>query len=108
MPKIVRFHETGSADVPRLEGRDQAPGGCNRVKPGRGDLSRNRNIRSYVLFSTTRNPERLARTKDWIYARLERGELNPKIAKTFPVNEVVQAHEYMESNEQIGKIVLVG
>jgi NADPH:quinone reductase-like Zn-dependent oxidoreductase len=62
---------------------------------------------SYVLFSITRNPERLARTKDWIYARLERGELDPKIAKTYPFSEVVQAHEYMESNEQIGKIALM-
>jgi NADPH:quinone reductase-like Zn-dependent oxidoreductase len=41
-----------------------------------------------------------------VYARIKTGQLRPKIAKTFHFEDVVEAHEYMESNEQIGKIVL--
>ena len=34
------------------------------------------------------------------------GQLKPKITKTFPFDDVVEADRYMESNEQIGEIVL--
>ena len=32
--------------------------------------------------------------------------LKPVIAKTFTLDEIVEAHRYLESNEQIGKIVV--
>jgi NADPH:quinone reductase-like Zn-dependent oxidoreductase len=32
--------------------------------------------------------------------------VRPKIAKIFRFEDVVEAYQYMESNEQIGKIVL--
>jgi NADPH:quinone reductase-like Zn-dependent oxidoreductase len=32
--------------------------------------------------------------------------LKPVIAKTFRLNEIVEAHRYLESNQQIGKIVV--
>lgn len=38
---------------------------------------------------------------------LETGELKPVIAKTFPLEQIVEAQRYMESNEQFGKIVVV-
>ena len=44
--------------------------------------------------------------KSYVYERVNTGQLKPKIAKTFRFEEVVEAYEYMESNEQIGKIVL--
>jgi NADPH:quinone reductase len=34
------------------------------------------------------------------------GALAPIIARTFPLDEIVEAHWYLESNEQIGKIVV--
>jgi NADPH:quinone reductase-like Zn-dependent oxidoreductase len=34
------------------------------------------------------------------------GQLKPKVAKIFRFDEVVEAYRYMESNDQIGKIVL--
>jgi NADPH:quinone reductase-like Zn-dependent oxidoreductase len=52
------------------------------------------------------NPERLARAKSYVYDRVKTGQLKPKIAKTFRFEDVVEAYHYMESNEQIGKIVL--
>jgi NADPH:quinone reductase-like Zn-dependent oxidoreductase len=33
------------------------------------------------------------------------GSLKPIIAKTFPFEQIVEAHRYMESNQQFGKIV---
>jgi NADPH:quinone reductase-like Zn-dependent oxidoreductase len=30
----------------------------------------------------------------------------PIIAKTFPLEEIVEAHRYLESNQQIGKVVV--
>ena len=50
--------------------------------------------------------ERLEPAKAWILEHLESGTLKPKIARVFPFDQVVQAHRYMESNEQIGKIVI--
>ena len=52
------------------------------------------------------NTERLARAKNYVYEGVKTGQLKPKIAKTFRFENVVEAYEYMESNEQIGKIVL--
>ena len=57
-------------------------------------------------ITITTNPERLARAKSYVYDRVQSGQFKPKIAKTFRFEEVVEAYHYMESNEQIGKIVL--
>src|SRR5262249_46916139 len=77
------------------------------------------NIRGYWLAEITApellsghaaggltNPERLARAKSYVYERVNTRQLKPKIAKTFRFEDVVKAYQYMESNEQIGKIVL--
>jgi NADPH:quinone reductase-like Zn-dependent oxidoreductase len=37
---------------------------------------------------------------------LSAGKLNPVIAKTFPLDQIVEAHRYLESNQQVGKIVV--
>src|SRR5262249_60423733 len=64
-------------------------------------------IRGYWLAETTMtDPERLARAKSYVYERVNNGEFKPKVAKTFPFDAVVEAYRHMESNDQIGKIVL--
>jgi NADPH:quinone reductase-like Zn-dependent oxidoreductase len=37
---------------------------------------------------------------------LAQGRLTPVIAKTFPLGQIVDAHRYLESNQQLGKIVV--
>ncbi len=64
-------------------------------------------IRGYTLFEITGDPERMARAKQFVYDGLESGDLSPIVARTFKLDDIVQAHRYMESNEQIGKIVVV-
>ncbi len=43
---------------------------------------------------------------DKIFDHLASGAFKPLIDKTFPFAEIVEAHRYMESNAQIGKIVV--
>jgi NADPH:quinone reductase-like Zn-dependent oxidoreductase len=63
-------------------------------------------IRGYILMEFTQDPERLAAAKKYVYDRLTDGRFQPKVAKTFPFAQVVEAYQYLESNTQIGKIVV--
>ncbi|MFJ5477154.1 zinc-binding dehydrogenase [Enterococcus faecium] len=42
--------------------------------------------------------------KSWAF--LENGKIRPIIDRTFQFSAVKQAHEYMEANKNIGKIIL--
>jgi NADPH:quinone reductase-like Zn-dependent oxidoreductase len=64
-------------------------------------------IRGYTLFEFTSNPQRLERAKQVIVNGLASGKLKPLVAKTFPLQQIVEAHRYMESNQQVGKIVVL-
>jgi NADPH:quinone reductase len=44
--------------------------------------------------------------KKYIYDHLADGSFKPEIARTFPFDQAVAAYKYLESNEQIGKIVI--
>jgi NADPH:quinone reductase-like Zn-dependent oxidoreductase len=63
-------------------------------------------IRGYVLMEITHDPTRLERAKQFINQGLADGRLKPIIAKTFPLEQIVEAHRYLESNQQFGKIVV--
>jgi NADPH:quinone reductase-like Zn-dependent oxidoreductase len=64
------------------------------------------NIRGYTLFEINTDPERQGRAKKFITDKLADGTFRPIIAETFKLDEIVQAHQYMESNEHLGKIVV--
>ncbi|HTI49988.1 MAG TPA: zinc-binding dehydrogenase, partial [Planctomycetaceae bacterium] len=63
-------------------------------------------VRGYILFEVTSDPARLERGKQFVIDGLASGKLKPVIARTFPLSEIVEAHRYLESNAQIGKIVV--
>jgi len=69
-------------------------------------LAKGLTIRGYTLFEIVKNPEMLKRGKAYIYKGLESGSLKPIIDRTFPLAEIVEAHRYMASNQQKGKIVV--
>jgi NADPH:quinone reductase-like Zn-dependent oxidoreductase len=69
-------------------------------------LSNGLTIRGYTLMEITRNPEKLALAKKYVYDRLADGRFVPKIAKRFPFAQTVEAYRYLESNAQVGKIVV--
>jgi NADPH:quinone reductase-like Zn-dependent oxidoreductase len=63
-------------------------------------------IRGWVFSSIASKPERYNRVRATILAGLASGHLKPVIAKTFTLDQIVAAHAYMESNQQIGKVVV--
>ncbi|MGA9922484.1 MAG: zinc-dependent alcohol dehydrogenase family protein [Isosphaeraceae bacterium] len=63
-------------------------------------------IRGYVMMEITGDPKRLERGKQFVNEGLAEGSLKPIIAKIFPLEEIVEAHRYLESNQQVGKIVV--
>jgi NADPH:quinone reductase-like Zn-dependent oxidoreductase len=63
-------------------------------------------IRGYVMMEITSNPGRLERALEFINQGLSERSLKPIIAKTFPLKDIVEAHRYLESNQQIGKVVV--
>ena len=63
-------------------------------------------LRAYSLREITPKPERLAEAKKYIVERLADGRFVPKIAKTFPYRDTVEAYRYLESNQQVGKVVI--
>ena len=69
-------------------------------------LSKGLTVRGYTLFEFTQDAQHLQRGIDFINTGLATGKLKPVIAKTFTLDNIVAAHQYMESNQQIGKIVV--
>ena len=71
-------------------------------------LGKSLTVRGYTLFEYAQNPEDggVKRGVDFVLKGLADGKLKPVIAKTFPLDEIVAAHRYLEGNEQVGKIVV--
>jgi NADPH:quinone reductase-like Zn-dependent oxidoreductase len=63
-------------------------------------------VRGYLVFELIRDRERLDEAVRFITRGVAEGLLNPLIAKSFSLDEIVEAHRYLESNQQIGKIVV--
>ena len=68
---------------------------------------RNLSIRGWVASTIWNHPERFARAQALILRGLAEGKLKPVIAKTFALTEIREAHRYLESNQQLGKIIVV-
>jgi NADPH:quinone reductase len=69
-------------------------------------LSKGLTLRGYTLFEFVGDTERSARAKQFVLDGLESSKLKPIMAKTLPLEKIADAHYFMESNEQIGKIVV--
>ena len=63
-------------------------------------------MRGYTLFEIVSLPEVRAKAEKYIFDHLEDGSFEPQIARTFTLEQIAEAHRYMESNEQIGKIIV--
>ena len=69
-------------------------------------LGKGLSVRGYTLFEIVKDPEKLAHGKQYIYEGLKSGALKPLIDQIFPLDAIIEAHRHMESNQQIGKIVV--
>jgi NADPH:quinone reductase-like Zn-dependent oxidoreductase len=63
-------------------------------------------LRGYLVHEIVRDPARLAAAKTFVLDGLASGALRPVIARTFSFDQIVEAHRFLESNEQFGKIVV--
>lgn len=63
-------------------------------------------MRGYTLHEVTADPQALAACKKYVLERLADGRFRPRIAKTFPFAQSAEAYRYLESNAQVGKIVI--
>ncbi|MCA0027642.1 MULTISPECIES: zinc-dependent alcohol dehydrogenase family protein [unclassified Mesorhizobium] len=69
-------------------------------------LGKTLTLRGYLVHEITGDPAKLEAAKAFILEGLEAGTLKPIIDRTFPFEHIVEAHRYLESNEQFGKIVV--
>jgi NADPH:quinone reductase-like Zn-dependent oxidoreductase len=63
-------------------------------------------VRGFVLPTTIARDEKLAALKQFVGEGLASGALRPIIARTFPFDEIVAAHRYVETGAQFGKVVV--
>ncbi|WP_129665600.1 zinc-dependent alcohol dehydrogenase family protein [Phytoactinopolyspora endophytica] len=64
------------------------------------------NMRTYTMLETARSPERLRRAEAFVATGLRSGAFRPVVDSTFDLDEIVEAHRYLESNSQVGKVVV--
>jgi NADPH:quinone reductase len=64
-------------------------------------------MHAFALFDYTMQPAKLEHAKRYVLAGLKSGALKPIIdPKVFTLDQIVDAHRYLESNQQFGKIVV--
>lgn len=69
-------------------------------------LAKGLSIRGYTLFEITQDKDKLENAKAFLLPLFDADKLIPAVDKIFTFNQIQQAHEYMESNQQMGKIVV--
>ena len=69
-------------------------------------LPKHLTVRGYDVFELYANPERFAAAVEDIMGGLADGSLKPIIDRSFAFEAFVEAHRYLESNQQFGKIVV--
>ncbi|MGY4816805.1 zinc-dependent alcohol dehydrogenase family protein [Pseudomonas chlororaphis subsp. piscium] len=69
-------------------------------------LGKSLTLKGYLYAEIVADPEALARAKAFILQGLESGALRPIVARTFTLDEIQEAHRYLEANQQIGKVVV--
>lgn len=64
-------------------------------------------VRSFTLFAMTRDEQRLRRAAAFVSAGLRAGDFTPVVDRVFDgLDEIVEAHRYLEAGRQVGKIVV--
>lgn len=69
-------------------------------------LGKSLTLKGYLNGEITNNEDALGRAKAFITKGLSSGQLKPVIARTFPLEQIQEATRFLESNAQIGKVVV--
>lgn len=63
-------------------------------------------MRAYSLHEVNHDPDLTRSAREYVFDRVADGRFTPKIDKVFSFADTVKAYQYLESNEQIGKVVI--
>lgn len=69
-------------------------------------LQKGLKIQGYTLGEIASDSTKLEKAKQYIYDGLDSGKLVPILDRTFTLEQIAEAHRYMESNQQTGKIII--
>jgi NADPH:quinone reductase-like Zn-dependent oxidoreductase len=69
-------------------------------------LGKGLKVQGYTVREIFVDAKAMSVAKKYVFDRLAHGRFVPKIAKTFPFKETVEAYKYLESNQQVGKVVI--
>ena len=69
-------------------------------------LSKGLTVRGYTFREVLFDPRLKVNAEKHVFDHVKAGNFKPCIDRVFPFAKIVEAHRYMESNEQIGKIVV--
>lgn len=69
-------------------------------------LGKGLTIRGYTLSEVITNTITAITAKKYITDRLADGRFIPKIARTFSLEQIVDAYRYLKTNEQIGRVII--
>ena len=69
-------------------------------------LGKSLTLKGYLYAEIVSDPAALERAKAYILEGLASGELEPVIARTFALEQIQEAHRYLEANQQVGKVVV--
>jgi NADPH:quinone reductase-like Zn-dependent oxidoreductase len=69
-------------------------------------MTRALSVRGYTVLEVTHNSVLAEEAKKYVFDRLADGRFEPKIARTFAFAQSKDAYEYLESNQQVGKVVI--
>jgi len=63
-------------------------------------------VRGYTIYEFVNDRLLRPEAEKFIAAHLAKGTLRPRIDRTLPLSQIVDAHRYLESNQQVGKVVV--
>jgi len=63
-------------------------------------------MRGFLFLEVLNDPAIREKAKRFILSCMGAGFLKPQIDKCFKFEELREAHQYLESNQQIGKIIV--
>ncbi|WKT54084.1 Polyketide synthase, enoylreductase domain [Fusarium oxysporum f. sp. vasinfectum] len=63
-------------------------------------------IKFSAVFQTLLNAEKRAKMTEFVLNGVANGVLRPVVDKTFPFQDVAEAHRYLESNQHVGKVIV--
>jgi NADPH:quinone reductase len=75
------------------------------IDPIRG-LAKLATVKFTSVFESLLVAEKRAKMTDFVLKGLTNDTLKPVIDKTFPLEHIVEAHRYLESNQHVGKVVV--